>query len=212
MSAPPPPPLVPQVPDPQGQGSAPFLFGGRLSRRRLFKVAGFGGLALAGGAWVAKTLWRLGPPAKGRVCLTEDEYAINEKVAEAFFPGPPYSPFSAADIGLPAFVDSYIGGLYEDSARLFKMLYRALNLSTVLTFGRSFYWLDLPQRRQVLETWQTSNLLARRASYQSMLFVYSMGYFEDDGVRGALGFKFGCDLSQRQPLPVRSVESIRSDE
>jgi hypothetical protein len=192
----PPPPLVPPPADPPA-----LLAPGRLSRRRLFKALGFGGLALAGGAWIYKTLWKLGPPAPGRVCLTRDEMAINEKLAEAFFPGPPEVPFSAEEIDLPAFVDRYIGGLYDDNIRLFKLLFRAINLAPVLSYGRSFYWLPLAKRREVLEEWDSSDVLARRAGYASLRFVYGLGYFEDDRVREKVGLKFGCALEGRAPPP-----------
>ena len=173
----------------------------------MLKIAGATGLAFAGAGWVIKTVWKLGPPGAGLTCLTEDENAISEKVAEAFFPGPPHSPFSADQVSLARFADAYIGGLYEDNSRLFKLLFRTLNLSTVLVYGRSFYWLDLDKRREVLETWAQSNLLARRAGYQSMRFLYSMGYFEDDRVRAALGLRHGCDLSGRDKLaPMLTLE------
>jgi hypothetical protein len=200
--------LVPQIADPHS-GAAPGApaLAQPLSRRRLFKVAGAAGLALAGGAWVFKTVWKLGPPGPGLVCLTENEYEISQKVAEAFFPGPPHTPLSANEAALSDFADAYIGGLYEDNARLFKLLFRTLNLSTVLVYGRSFYWLDLSQRQTVLRTWAESNLLARRAGYQSLRFLYAMGYFEDERVRRAVGFKHGCDLSGRSPVaPVLHLE------
>lgn len=192
---PPPPPLTPPVFEPHGGAGA--LLQGRLTRRRLLKLMGVGGLLLAGGAWIYKTVWRFGPPAKGKACLDKDEFAVCEKIAEAFFPGPPDCPLSAAEAKVADFADRYIAGLYEDNVRLFKLLFRALNLAPVLTYGRSFYWLPLEKRQQVLEDWHRSNLLARRAGYASLRFVFSLGYFEHPRVRAALGLRHGCPLDDR---------------
>src|SRR5207249_4194644 len=123
-----------------------------------------------------------GPAAPGRVCLTKDELAIVEKISEAFFPGPPDTPLAARDVDLAGFADRYIGGMYEDTIRLFKLLFRAINLAPVLSYGRSFYWLPLAKRQAVLDEWNQSDLLARRAGYASLRFVFSLGYFEDDRV------------------------------
>lgn len=185
---PPLPPLPPQAPWP----------GARLTRRGLIKLAGASGLCFAGGAWLYQAFWKLGPPAPGRVCLNADEMAICEKAAEAFFPGPPASPLSASEVNLSQFLDAYLGGLYEDNIRLFKLLFRAVDLSPLLSHGRSFCKLPLEQRIEVLGDWAESTLLARRAGYESLRFFCSLGYFEDPRVQKALGLSLGCDLSGRE--------------
>jgi 5-carboxymethyl-2-hydroxymuconate isomerase len=96
----------------------------------------------------------------------------------------------------PAFVDAYVGNLYEDHHLLFRALVRTLNVSTVVSDGRSFYWLGLRQRQEVLQQWRTSDLRVRRAGYQSLTFAIKLGYFEDDRVRAAGGFTAGCILPQ----------------
>lgn len=185
------PPLVP--PDP----AAASLVGPRLTRRRLLGAFGVGGLFVAGGAWLYHALWKLGPPAPGLVCLDRDELAVSDAIAEAFFPGPPRSPLTASEVSLSAFADRYLGGLYEDNIRLFKLLFRAVNLSPVLTHGRSFCRLAPAERARVLEGWAQSELSTRRAGYASLRFVYSLGYFESPRVREALGLSHGCHLSGR---------------
>jgi hypothetical protein len=163
----------------------------------MLRIGGLSGLALLGGGALLKVSRTLSTPGPGMLCLTADEYAIVEKIGEAFFPGPPHSPLSALEVGLADFVDHYVSGLYTDNGGFFRLAFRAVNVDPVLSRGKSFYWLPLDERRQVLEEWASSNTMLRRGGYQSLRFLFSMGYFEDDRVRSALGFRFGCDLSGR---------------
>jgi hypothetical protein len=162
-------------------------------------VAGLGGLGLLAGTWIYRTFWRLGPAAPGRVCLTEGELATAAAVGEAFFPGPPDVPYSAAEVKLAEFVDQFIGGQYEDNQRLFKVLLRALEQWPRAQEGTAFSDLTVAQRKAVLSEFQHSRWMVRRAAYTSMRYMFSLGYFEDLRVRRAAGFNFGCDLSGRFP-------------
>lgn len=173
-----------------------------LSRRRLLKAAGVGGLLLAGGGWVFATLRGFGPPKAGLRVFDFIEYAVVQALCEAQFPGPPDDVYSAADVKLPEFVDLYVSGLYDDTQTLFRMLIRTLNLSTVLSHGRTFRSLDLAQRQAVLREWGTSDLRVRRAGYQSLCFATHLGYYEDERVRAALGLTAGCDLSATPGRPT----------
>ena len=174
----------------------PPLLAQKPTRRTLLKVLGFGGLVLAGGTWVMRTVGRFGPPAPGRMVFDADEFRILEKACEAVFPGPPEWPYSADQVHTPAFVDTYVGNLYDDHHLLFRALIRTLNVSTIISYGRSFYWLGLEKRQEVLQQWRTSDLRVRRAGYQSLTFAIKLGYFEDDRVRAAGGFTPGCNLPQ----------------
>lgn len=166
------------------------------TRRNLLKAFGIGGVVLAGGAWVWNTVGRFGPPAEGRLVFDADEFRILEKVCEAVFPGPPDYPFSAHQVQTAEFVDAYVSNLYDDLQLLFRTLIRTLNVSPIVTHGRSFYWLGLEKRQAVLEQWANSDLRLRRAGYQSLTFAVKLGYFEDDRVRAAGGFVPGCNLPQ----------------
>ena len=148
-----------------------------------------------------RTLGRFGPPATGRLVFDEQEYDVLEKACAAMFPGPPEWPFKASEVGTAEFVDTYVGGLYEDNQFLFRVLMRTLNVSSVLTHGAAFRWLTENARREVLSAWRESDLRVRRAGYQSMSLMIKMGYYEDDRVRASAGFVAGCDLSGRAKPP-----------
>ena len=179
----------------------PPLLAEKPSRRTLLKTLGVGGLVLAGGTWVWRTVGRFGPPAAGLMVFDSDEFNILGKACEALFPGLPEVPFSAAQVDTPRFVDTYVGGLYPDHQLLFRVLIRTLNLSPIPTRGRSFYWLPLAARQEVLQQWRSSELRVRRAGWQSLTFAIKLGYYEDDRVRAAAGFKLGCDIPTDQRPP-----------
>jgi len=183
-----PPPFVPDF-------EQPF----RLNRRAVLKAAGAGAFVLLGGGYFYKSFWVVGPPGAGHKLFTTREYTVAEAIGDTLFPGPPFSPVSGSDIHLADFVDGYLAELYEDNQRLFKLLLAALNVSTLMTHASTFVRLSVDSRREVLDAWKSSQLLARRAGLQSLRFVYGMGYFENPRVRKALGLKAGCDLSGRLP-------------
>jgi hypothetical protein len=187
------PPLRPETSPDDWLKDRPSL----LSRRTVLKAAGVGGLLLGGGTLFYEAVWKPSPPGPGRVCLSEYEFEVCQKLGETFFPGMPVSPLTAAEVQLAEFADSYIGGMYEKEQRLFKLLLKAFNLQPIFTQGRTFVGLPLEQRQMVLNDWAESKMSARKAGYQSLRFVLSMGYFEDLRVRKALGLRFGCPLPER---------------
>ena len=174
----------------------PPLIAQKPTRRTLLKALGIGGLVVAGGAWVWKTVGLFGPPAPGLLVFDANEFRILEKACEAIFPGPPEWPYAADQVQTAGFVDAYVASLYDDHHLLFRTLLRTLNVSTIVSHGRSFYWLGLEKRQQVLQQWRNSELRLRRAGYQSLTFAIKLGYFEDDRVRAAGGFTPGCNVPQ----------------
>lgn len=194
MSSLPPPLPSPSSPSPTAQ---------KLSRRDILKAAGLGGVLLGGGTLLYRSVWEMAPPGEGRWCFSQNEFEVCEKLAEALFPGAPQSPFSAAEVQLAEFADRYVAGLYENERRLFKLLLGAFNVQPLLTHARTFKRLSLARRQEVLEDWAKSQLSVRKAGYQSLRFVLSMGYFEDVRVRAALGIRFGCPLPERAHLPEK---------
>jgi hypothetical protein len=196
----PPPPLVPLDEAALREEAHLLLEAQRgFTRRRLLKATGVGGAIALFSGWVFSTFWRLGVPGPGRQCLSEEEAQVADAVGEAFFPGKPLTPFSAAEVQLTDFVDTHLAGMYEDNQRLFKVLFRALNLLAVFSYRTRYVNLPLADRQEVLERWRLSSLAARRAGYQSLRLVFGLGFLEDVRVRRALGLRFGCDLSARFP-------------
>lgn len=161
-----------------------------------------GGALLAGGGAVLHALRGFGAPKEGLRVFDFIEASVVEALCEARFPGPPDCPYTSAEVKLPEFVDLYVSGLYEDTQQLFRMLIRTLNVSTVLSHGRTFRYLSVAQRREALGEWATSELRVRRAGYQSLSFAVNMGYYEDERVRAALGLTTGCDLSASPGRPT----------
>ena len=168
---------------------------GQASRRTFIKrlIAGFSLVALGGVAY--RLLFGAGRPAPGNKSLTARETRTAEAVAEAFFPGPPTVPVSARDAELPRFADQYVADLPEDRARLFKLLLRTLEWSTLTTHGSLFSRLPLSSRIDAMESWNTSHLYPRRMAYRSLRFAFAMGYFENERVREAVGWRLGCTPS-----------------
>jgi hypothetical protein len=177
----------------------PALLTGVLTRRRLLAATGVGGLALVVGTWLYRHVWKLGPPGHGLACLSDAELVTVAAIAEAFFPGPPDVPLAAGDVKLAEFADGFIGGQYEDTQRLFRVLFLAVEQWPRWGRGRVFSALPLAERKAVLASFRDSDLMVRRAAYQSMRYLFSLGYFEDLRVRRAAKLRFGCDLSSHFP-------------
>jgi hypothetical protein len=176
---------------------APDASTARPTRRRVLKWGSIGALLIGSGVWFYRTTARFGPPAPGRAVFDANEFAILEAVALTVFPGPPECPYSAEEVQLAERVDDYVGSLYPDTQLLFRALVRTLNITPVVTYGRSFYFLSPRLRTKVLESWRESETSLRRAGHQSLTFALKMAYFEDARVRSALGFTTGCNIPDR---------------
>lgn len=167
------------------------------TRRRFLKWGSVGAIFISTGVWFYRTTARFGPPAPARLVFDQNEYEVLEVAARTVFPGPPVCPLSADEVQVAAKVDEYVGGLYPDTQLLFRALVRTLNLTPVVTYGRSFYFLTPALRVKVLESWRKSEASLRRAGHQSLTFALKMAYYEDPRVRAAAGFTLGCGLDDR---------------
>lgn len=194
-----PPPILHDAPPPDASTGGPGEPPRGVSRRTVLKLAGLGGAIVTGGAWAYQAIWRITSPGPGLAFFTTEELAIAEAIGDTFFPGPPVSPLPAREVGVARFVDGYVAGMFEAEHRLFKLLFRVLDLNAVFRYGRGFVNLPHGHRHALLHAWWTSRLATRRAGYQSLRYVFAMGYFESFKVRRALGVRFGCDLSGRFP-------------
>ena len=174
---------VPEVPQP--------------TRRRVLKWGSVGAVMISTGVWFYRTTARFGPPAPGRAAFDANEFEILQAAAMTFFPGPPDCPLTADEVGVAEKVDDYVGSLYPDTQLLFRALVRTLNLTPVVTYGRSFYFLNPRLRAKVIEGWRVSETELRRAGHQSLSFALKMAYYEDPRVRAAAGFTLGCAIPER---------------
>jgi hypothetical protein len=176
---------LPEVPPPQP------------TRRRVLKWGTVSALLIGSGVWFYRTTARFGPPAPGRAVFDTNEFQILEAVALTLFPGPPHCPLSADEVRVAERVDDYVGSLYPDTQLLFRALVRTLNITPVVTYGRSFYFLSPTLRTRVLESWRESEAALRRAGHQSLSFALKMAYYEEPRVRDALGITLGCSVPYR---------------
>jgi hypothetical protein len=167
------------------------------TRRRVLTWGSISALLIGSGVWFYRTTARFGPPAAGRTVFDANEFAILEVAALTVFPGPPLCPYSADEVKVAERVDDYVGSLYPDTQLLFRALVRTLNITPVVTYGRSFYFLTPKLRAKVLESWRESETSLRRAGHQSLTFALKMAYYEDPRVRAAVGFTTGCALPDR---------------
>jgi hypothetical protein len=167
------------------------------TRRGFLKWGSLTALLVGTGVWFYRTTARFGPPAPGRSAFDSNEFAILEAAAITLFPGPPLSPLSADEVQVAARVDDYVGGLYPDTQLLFRALVRTLNITPVVTYGRSFYFLTPALRTRVLQSWRESETQLRKAGHQSLTFALKLAYYEDPRVRAAAGFSHGCALGDR---------------
>jgi hypothetical protein len=165
----------------------------RTSRRK-FLIAG--GALLAGGAVIYRAVGRFGPAAVGFKVFDEDELAVLAAVSEAYFPGPPEWPLSAKEAGCVEFVDRYVGTLYHDNQLLLRAMLRTLSVSTLITHRKTFRWLSVPERAEVLDAWASSPSRVRRGGHQSLALFIKTGYFENERVREAMGYTLGCTVPQ----------------
>lgn len=154
-----------------------------------------GAAVLGGGTFVYRSFGRFGPAAAGFRIFDAYELSVLEAVCDAHFPGTDGAP-SAKEAGCAAFVDRYLSELYSEQHTLVRALLRTLNLATVVTHGRTFRFLSVEDRADVLATWASSSLRLRRAGKQSLSFIINLGYFENERVREVLGYTHGCEISQ----------------
>ncbi len=166
------------------------------SRRKFLKLGIAGVVVLTGGTYVYRAVGRFGPAAAGYKVFDDDEVLVLEAACEAHFPGGPDWPMTAKEAGVPQFVDRYLSELYHDNQLLFRALLRTINLSTVVSHGRTFRTLSAADRLDVLESWAKSSTRFRRGAYASLTLFIKMGYFENEQVREAMGYSLGCPVSQ----------------
>jgi hypothetical protein len=167
---------------------------GVATTRRKFLIGT--GVIIAGGAVLYRAVGRFGPAATGYKVFDEDELAVLSAATEAYFPGPPEWPLSGKEAGCIEFVDRYVGNLYWDNQLLIRALLRSLSVSTLVSHRKTFRWLSVQERADVLDAWAGSTSRLRRGGHQSLALFIKMGYFENERVREAMGYTLGCNVPQ----------------
>lgn len=161
-----------------------------ISRRKLL----WGGVAGGVGLGAAGTLGlRLGAPAPGALVLTAEEWAVVEAVAEVMFPGAPF-PVDGVQAGVARETDRLLHALMDGPRRAaFRYVLRTLEWGTLASRGRRFTALPPAERKEVLETWSSPEVLARRVAGDSLRAVLGMAYFAHPEVIAAMGWRTGCN-------------------
>jgi len=172
------------------------------STRRRFVVGALAvtGLGLSGLGAVAFGLLRRSAPRAGLRMLSESDARAVEAMAAAWFPARDGLP-DASTIGIAAHVDGYLAGLPEQLGRATVALVRAIEWASVGGSWRlsRFTSLDSDTRLELLDAWEGSSLYARRMGFLPLKLAIGMAYFDDAGVRSAIGFS-AC------PAPSSAVE------
>lgn len=161
---------------------------GFFTRRAVLAGAGVTAAAAGGGAWTLAP----GAAAQGLEFLTRSEARTVEAAAEVFFPGVHF-PLSGLEVDIVARVDHIAGQVMDPVRRsAFRYVLRALEWGTLASRGRRFTDLSRAERREVLETWEGPDVVARRVAGESLKAILGMAYFAHPEIQSAMGFRTGC--------------------
>jgi len=146
--------------------------------------------------WIAWRIWGGHPPAPWDAALSRREHAFLAAVAEAVFPPGGPLPRSGVEAGVPGYVDRLVAVSPPRQRRLMRLLFFAIEHSTLLFPGpgvlrgrRRLSAQPLAARIAVLEGWRTSGLFARRLVFASLRALVTLGYFGDGPVQRRLGLE-----------------------
>jgi len=128
-----------------------------------------------------------------RTTLAAREWALVAAASDALLPpGGAIAP-SAAEAGVPAYVDRYVGNVPPNMRLLMRMLFLLFEQATLFVAApgpggrRRFSDLSLEQRVAVLERWRTHSLYPLRLVFMSLRAILCMGYLADPAVLRTLG-------------------------
>lgn len=159
----------------------------RISRRSLL-IGGAGGLALVAGFWTLS----LDGPAPGARLLSAEELRVLEALTEAMFPEGAF-PVGGHEADVPRRVDRILAEVLEEpQVTAFRYVLRTLDWGTAASRGARFVDLPVEARREVLQTWQEPDVMARRVAADSLKAILGMAYFSHPAVLGHIGWRVGC--------------------
>jgi hypothetical protein len=166
----------------------PFAF---ITRRRLL-ASGLAavGVAVAGGAWVARQV-RDAPPTDGLRVLDAARFRTLTLLAAAHLPHGGAIEAGATDLGLPALFDAFLVEEPEENVRDLKLALTLVELGPVLFDGgtRTFSHLSDDERAAHWASWPVSGLLLRRQASAAFRKFFGLVYFDHPAVWPAIGYE-----------------------
>ncbi|HKJ24932.1 MAG TPA: gluconate 2-dehydrogenase subunit 3 family protein [Myxococcota bacterium] len=128
-----------------------------------------------------------------RTTLAAREWALVSAASDAMLPpGGAIAP-SAAEAGVPGYVDRYVGSVPPNMRLLMRMLFLLFEQATLFLAApgpggrRRFSDLSVDQRVAVLERWRTNRFHPLRLAFTSLRAILCMGYLADPEVLRILG-------------------------
>jgi hypothetical protein len=171
-----------------------------IDRRQFLKWTGIGTGTLLLGSLVYRVgfHWRQSP-GKSYEVLSPQEANILTGVVDAVFPGEAGGPNalpSGLDLGLVDYYDKYLAGA-KPGTRDFGLIV----LHAIDDFSRvsSLDWVPFHKRSrreriELLNNWQESALLVRRAGFKFLKYELASEYCSHERVREVLGVEFICGV------------------
>jgi hypothetical protein len=151
------------------------------------------GAALAALGGLAAVYGPLPPVEAGRRMLSEADAALVRAVGEAMFPRGGPLGVGAADVDLPAAMDTLLAeSLEPDVGLAFRWLLRTLDTGTLASRGQRFVELPLEVRQQVLSTWSDNAVLPRRLAHDLLRMAFGMSFFNTPEALEAVGWSSLC--------------------
>ena len=148
----------------------------RITRRHLLALsAGTTAAAALMAGGVATQWWDHPPDAPLSVLKTEEARFLRAWAGTAY-PATPDIPLKSAQAGLDRFFDDMLQTMPEDSAKLLRLLFNALDALTLPTDGTAFSLLPPARQSEVFEAWIHSDVDPFRSATQSLVLLVGMGW------------------------------------
>ena len=125
-------------------------------------------------------------------CLSQEEIDFLEAMADAMFPAGGTPPMAGADANAARFFDEVIAAMEPTQGKLLRLLFNALDASTMPTEGGIFSMLPVDERRAVIQEWLHAELAEYRMAAQSVLVLVGTAYTVHPDTAHYFGPMYGC--------------------
>lgn len=163
-----------------------------ITRRHLLAATSAAAAAGALGAGGLVMRWWDQPVSTPWRCLSKDEISFLETIADAMFPAGGTPKLAGADAELARFLDEILAAMEPFQAKLLRLLFNALDASTVPTSGTIFSMLPVDERREVIKEWLLAEPAEYRMAAQSVLILIGTGYTIHPETAHFFGPMYGC--------------------